>query len=162
MLSKINPVSRSSNIVIQKLAGELLIYDLLDSKAHCLNETSAMIWNLCDGNNSSFEISRKLSEKEKETVSEDFVILAFDQLKKANLFENAQDIPTAFDGMSRRDVIKRVGFASMIALPIVSSLIAPTAVSAQSICGCINPGNCITQTSCPNPFNCNSSMQCAP
>ncbi|MGI8468065.1 MAG: hypothetical protein ACR2N3_06390 [Pyrinomonadaceae bacterium] len=46
------------------------------------------------------------------------VWLALDQLKKKNLIENEIATPSAFEGMNRRDVIKKVGFASMIALPV--------------------------------------------
>ncbi len=47
--------------------------------------------------------------------------------------------------MSRRDVIKKVGLSSMIALPIVASLAAPKAAHAQScivgsMCSCMVVG----------------------
>lgn len=46
------PEARHSNIVVRELEDELLIYDLLIHKAYCLNQTSAMVYRLCDGKSS--------------------------------------------------------------------------------------------------------------
>lgn len=65
-----NPLFRQDNIVIQELENELLIYDLNRNKVFCLNETSAMVWQLCNGHNSILEISRLMSEKLKTNIPE--------------------------------------------------------------------------------------------
>jgi hypothetical protein len=126
MKPKKNPKARQNDIVIQTLKDELLIYDLTIHKAYCWNETSALGWNLCDGNNSVSDISRSLSRKLKSTISEDLVWLALNELKKDDLLAKSQEINDKFDGLSRREVIRRVGLASMIALPVIASLVAPT------------------------------------
>ena len=185
------PVSRRADIVVQDLEDEVLIYDLKTNKAFCLNQTSAIVYQLCDGNNSVVEISDLMSKKLKTLVSEDIVWLALDQLKKDNLLENGDEFTNYFSGLTRREMVKRVGFASMVALPIVASMIAPTSVSAQSCasgmatcnpsftccpgslcisgmggptcgCQCVNPADCLTQTLCPSTVNCNMSGVCAP
>lgn len=142
---KNNPLSRSQNLVIQELNKEVLIYDLKINKAFCLNETSALVWNACDGNRSVAQISSSLGKQTSQPFSEDLVWLALDQFKKDNLLENAEQIISDFNGLSRREVIKKVGFASLTALPVISSLIAPTAAAAQSLSGAC-AGN---QTSIP-------------
>jgi hypothetical protein len=43
--------SRESNLVVQDLNNEVMIYDLTENKALCLNETASIIWRLCDGKN---------------------------------------------------------------------------------------------------------------
>ncbi len=53
------PLGRRDNLVVQEIDGEIMIYDLTDNKVFCLNETSALIWQLCDGNKSALEISRQ-------------------------------------------------------------------------------------------------------
>lgn len=136
MGSNDKPKARQNNIVIHLLKDELLIYDLTMHKAYCLNETSALVWNLCDGDNSVSDISKMLSKKLKSTVTEDFVWLALNDLKKENLLAGGQEIANKLDRLSRREVIRRVGFASMLALPVISSLIAPAAAVAQS-CGTV-------------------------
>jgi hypothetical protein len=103
-----NPTSRQSDIVVQELKGEILIYDLKINKAFCLNETSALVYELCDGNNSISDISKQLTKKLKQPVSEDLIWLAIDQLKQDNLLENSPEIETKFEGLSRREVIRKV------------------------------------------------------
>ena len=111
MLSQSYPLSRKENIVEQDLSNEVLIYDLKVNKALCLNESSALVWQLCDGQKSTAEISRIMSEKLKYPVTEDFVWLALDQLKRENLLANGESIESNFAGHSRREVIKKIGLA---------------------------------------------------
>jgi hypothetical protein len=159
------PVSRQADIVVQKLDNEVLIYDLASNKAFCLNETAGVIWQLCDGTKTVAEISEAVGNKYNSTVSDEFVWLALEQFRKDKLMTNdfEGDFEKVFKGQTRRELIRQVALASMVALPIVSSIVAPTAVNAQSgICGCVTPGDCLTQTTCSSQVNCNGSMQCAP
>ncbi|MBX7173885.1 MAG: PqqD family protein [Pyrinomonadaceae bacterium] len=184
------PINRQSNIVIQELENEILIYDLNRNEAFCLNETAGIIWQLCDGTKTVAEISQAVGKKFNANVSEGFVWLALEQLKKDKLIESQVAPPTEFAGMNRREIVRKIGFASMVALPVVASLIAPISVNAQSCiaflamcnpvmdtccpgsicdgmsstcnCMCVNPGDCIVQTSCPSTVNCNMSGVCAP
>ncbi|HVE55177.1 MAG TPA: hypothetical protein VNB22_00005, partial [Pyrinomonadaceae bacterium] len=66
------------------------------------------------------------------------------QLSKENLVEKQTVSNDKFKGLSRREVIKKVGLGTMIALPIVTSLVAPLAVHANS--ACIAGGACTCQT----------------
>ena len=127
-----NPKSRQSNLVVQDLENEILIYDLKINKAYCLNETSAMVWQFCDGKNSVSEISRLMTSKLKTQVSAELVWLALDGLQRENLLGNDAEFTAQFAGFSRRQAIKKVGLASMIALPFISSAFAPMATSAQT------------------------------
>lgn len=95
-------------------------------------QTSALVWEMCDGNRSVNEISKGLSKKLNKPANEDLVWLALDQLKKEKLIESEVNTPAAFEGMNRRDVIKKVGLATMIALPLVTGLVAPKAIHAAS------------------------------
>lgn len=151
------PVSRKTDIVIQKLENEVLVYDLKKDKAFCLNQTSAIVYELSDGNTTAAEISDLMSKKLKKLVSEDFVWLAINELAKCNLLENEVKLTDHFAGLSRREIVRRVGFASMIALPIIASVSAPQPAMAQSCAAngqsCTFAGN--TQSNC-----CNSSQRC--
>ncbi|MGI8468987.1 MAG: PqqD family protein [Pyrinomonadaceae bacterium] len=151
-------MSRKSDIVVQVLGNEILIYDLTENKAFSLNETSMMIWQLCDGNKTISDIARNLSGKFDSPITEDFVWLALEQFKKDNLLENASEVSTDFGGLSRREVIRKVGFASLVALPVVASLVAPTAIHAQSAAaGCFGNNN-LNQSA--NGCTCNSASDC--
>lgn len=154
------PLSRQHEIVIQDLNDETLIYDLQTNQAFCLNETASLIWQLCDGKKSIAELSRIMSEKLGKPVCEDLVRLAIDQLKDRNLFENASELKADFSGLSRRALIRKIGLSSMIALPLVSAVIAPTATQAASSCGqyftlCSAPSDC-----CPNVPSCSAGICC--
>jgi hypothetical protein len=159
MKAEIFPITRRTGVVTQEAQNELLIYDLETNQAFCLNQTSALVYEMCDGTKSVTEIGRSLRSKLKSEVSEEVVWLALDQLKKEKLIENSDEVPHHFTGMNRREVIKKVGLGSMVALPIVASLIAPKAIHAQSdvcvpgtTCNCIcdqaqggnAPGGCNT------------------
>jgi hypothetical protein len=150
-----NPVSRKDDIIVQELKGEVLIYDLKINKAYCLNETSAIVWQLCDGNNSVADITKKFSKELNSPVTEDFVWLALDQLKQENLLSNSEEIVPEFNGMSRREVIRKVGLGTMVAIPIVAGLVAPTAAQAQTGGACTTPAN-----GCGSDGDCNALPMC--
>ena len=40
---------REGHLVIDELPDEVLVYDLDRHKAHCLNQTAALVWQHCDG-----------------------------------------------------------------------------------------------------------------
>lgn len=129
------PLAKTADIVVQTLGKEVLIYDLNTHKAFNLNETSAIVYQACDGISTIDELRVKTN------FSDDIIFLALDELKKENLIEEDKSFISPFNGMSRREVIRKVGLASMIALPVISSLIAPIAAMAQSAGNCVNPGD---------------------
>lgn len=144
------PTSRKNSIIVQDTNEEILIYDLLTNKAYILNETSVFVWQMCDGTKDVSAISKALAKKTKQPEYEDIVWLALYQLNKANLLEKSEISLHKFEGANRREVIKKIGFASMIALPIVSSLITPTATHAASCSGSrnITPNGTTTVSIC--------------
>ena len=151
MKNNAKPVSRNEDIVVQELNGEVLIYDLRENRAFCLNETAGLVWQKCNGQNTVSEITGLLSKQLDSLATHDLVWLALDQLKKENLIENNDEIVGDFNGMSRREVVRKLGLGSMIALPIVASLVLPSSAMAQaSVCGraCSNNGQCASP--CPN------------
>jgi Coenzyme PQQ synthesis protein D (PqqD) len=154
------PVARKEGLVIQEASDEVLVYDLTSNKAHCLNQTAAFVWKSCDGNNSINEITKLFENEMGSAVHEDLIWLAIDQLNDKNLLE--KELTSNFAGRSRREVIKKIGLASVIALPLVASLTAPTSVMASTSCACVVPGDCITQSTCPSTVNCNGTGRCAP
>lgn len=161
MNSSQNPIARKEGLVVQEMPEEVLVYDLNTNKAHCLNQTAALVWKWCDGENTVKEITRLLEDQTGNEVNEDLIWLAIDQLSDKSLLEN--EVVPRFGGQSRREVIKKIGLAAVVALPLVASLTAPTSVLAAVSCVCMSPGECVTQTTCPNTANCNLvASQCIP
>lgn len=148
------PKAKTSEILVQELENELLVYDLETNKAFCLNETSAIVFQLCDGTRTVADIGDLMSQKLKILASEDFVWLALNELRKDGLLENSNDLDNYFAGMSRREMVRKVGLASMIALPLISSVVAPLAIQAQS--GCEAPGTLSPTVCASSPVGCNS------
>ena len=141
------PKTRNENIVVQEMDNEILIYDLKTDKAFCLNETSALIYQLCDGKRNIPEINRQLNKHLNESVSEELIWLALDNFKKENLLEENEKFEIDFNGLNRRQIIKKIGLASLIALPMVSSVVAPSAANAASGLGllfapCVSSPDC--------------------
>jgi len=132
MSAKNKPVGRKTDIVVQELDGEVLIYDLKTNKALCLNPTSAAIWNACDGTRDVDQLRQVASESLKAPVDDAMIWLAIDQLQKENLVSDAPDTQEFFGKTSRREVIKRIGLGTAIALPIIASIVAPGALRAAS------------------------------
>lgn len=155
-----NPIARQNGLVVQEMPDEVLVYDLDTNKAHCLNQSAAFVWRSCDGNKSVGDIVREFEANGTGKVTEDFVWLAIDQLNENGLLANS--VAPRFAGQSRRQVLKTIGLASMVAVPIIASLVAPQNALGAVSCSCINPADCATMSSCASTVNCNGSGVCAP
>jgi len=142
-----NPIARTDELVVQKSGNEHLIYDLRTNKAICLNQTSALVWEHCDGKHSVSDISKELEKKLGSEVSEDLVLIAINQLEDEGLLLGGNELAERFRGPTRREVIRKVGLTSMVALPVISAIVAPNAAHAQS---CVGPGTLPTGTPVPN------------
>lgn len=164
MVNSQNPTARKEGLVIQEMPEEVLVYDLQTNKAHCLNQTAALVWKNCNGENSVADIVKNLENQMGSKAQEDLIWLAIDQLNEKNLLE--KDLPSKFAGQNRREVLKKIGLASVIALPIVASLTAPTAAMAVVCSGTVtNCANCNSGTPCLNgttPGTCDGGGNCVP
>ncbi len=150
-------LARHQDLVVQELPDEVMVYDLKRHKAHCLNKTAALVWNHCDGQTSVTELTAVLRREAGSAVDEDVVWYALEKLNKAELLEGTLNLPVK-DGMSRRRMMRRLG--TMIVIPAVISLVAPTALAQASVvtlgkkiaCGqCnnqANPAGCTADTCC--------------
>ena len=149
-----NPVARKTGLVIQEVPEEVLVYDTETNKAHCLNKTAAMVWRSCDGTRSVSDIAAHVGSLAGESVSDDFVWLAIDQLNSSDLLE--RQVEADFNGISRRDVIKRIGLTSVVALPVIASLVAPKTALAANSCLCGSTADCSGTTQLPENAGCPS------
>jgi hypothetical protein len=140
------PKARREGLVVQELSGEVLVYDRDSNKAHCLNSTAALVWQYCDGETSVSQIARAIEGKINAPVDEDIVWLGVEQLNKSKLLRERAAVPGHKSRLSRRDVMKRIGLAAAVSLPVVTSIMAPTAAQAA---------NCL-----PSGSGCTSSAQC--
>jgi hypothetical protein len=143
------PVARKNGIVIRKLKDEVLIYDTDQHQAHCLNPAAVFIWDHCDGERTVGELCDLVQQNNPELSAieaEGIVWLALDQLKKSELLELPIGQTEISLGVTRRQIMKAAGIAALIALPIVSTIVVPTAAQAST---CVASGQ-----------GCNVSPQC--
>jgi hypothetical protein len=138
--NQIAPKARREGILVQELSEEILVYDLENHKAHCLNKTAAIVWEHCNGKNSIRDIALALAIDLNTQADETMVWYALDQLGKSRLLEKRISQPERKPRMSRRELVKRAGIAAMIAVPVVTSILAPKALASAGSCGSICSG----------------------
>ncbi len=115
----------------RELLDELLVYDGRTHRGHCLNRTAAAVWRLCDGETTIPGMIRTLQSQVDPGMDEQIVRLALARLKKAGLLADgiaSEDTHT----ISRRDLMRKIGKITAIALPVVTSMLIPTAARAAS------------------------------
>lgn len=124
------PEKRREGLVVKELPEEILVYDLERHKAHCLNPAAAVVFKHSNGERSVAELARLLRREIGPSADESWVHLALDHLDKAHLLEKGREAR----GLSRREVLKRAGLGLAAALPLVTSIVAPTPVEAAATC----------------------------
>jgi hypothetical protein len=149
------PVARKQGLVIQGLPDEVLVYDLDRDRAHCLNATAAFVWQRCDGKNTTAQIARTLGPQFDCAVDEKIVWLALDQLGKNHLLDGQPAPPPALVGMNRRTMVRALGLAAIIAVPVVTSIAAPDSITVAS-CKAVGVG-CSGSSECCSD-NCQSGL----
>ena len=150
---ELTPRARKDGLVVRELSGELLVYDRDRNKAHCLNETAALIWKLCDGQTTVSRMGNLLRDQLTAPVDEQVIWYALDQFAKDHLLEERVKRPPDMGRVSRRELIQRIGLAASI--PLVVSVLAPTVFAAASCtqaCPSGLPTDC-TVPGCPNCVN---------
>lgn len=174
--------ARNDELVVQELADEVLVYDLKNNKAHCLNKTAAFIWNHCDGLKTADDIARMMEQEWHTPVTDDAVWFALNKLSKAELLREPITVPEAKAGISRRSAVRRLGFGALLAVPVVMSIVTPTPAAAASVPAacqacikknanllqcpneCLNvPGQCFDNAGCGQggPLACQTCGECA-
>jgi len=164
MSKLILPHARSQDLVITDLDDEILVYDKARDKAHCLNQTAALVWKYSNGNRTVAEIAEAMEKKLGSHVDEQIVWFALQQLEKDHLLRGDVTIPSKFNGITRREFIKSVGMtAAAITIPNMLSLTAPQSALAASCTPCgqcaTTPGTC--SDCCGGTGNCNFDSNCA-
>jgi hypothetical protein len=158
-----HPKMREHGLVIDELPDEVLVYDRERDEAHCLNRTAALVWQHCDGATAPPEIFRRLqleldadgNKDSSKDLREEMVWLALAQLERNHLLEHSVSVPSQFARLSRRQMVRGLGLAAALAVPVISSIVAPRAVEAATLqppgACCNNPNQCISNGCSQNP-----------
>jgi hypothetical protein len=141
------PRARQQGLIIEALPGEVLVYDSERDRAHCLNQTAALVWKYCDGKTTVSHMARNL-ERDLNTpnVDERMVSYALEQLSRDHLLVESFVPAAILSGLTRRQMVRALGLAAVIAVPVVTSIVVPTARAAAS---CTAPaGVCTASINC--------------
>jgi hypothetical protein len=140
------PLARKDDLIVKQMPDEVLVYDLARDKAHCLNRTAALVWNYCDGRTSVPKMTGRLGRELQTPVDERVVWLALSQLSKNHLLEKRIVPPPVMAGLNRRQMIRALGVAAVVSVPVITTIVAPTPAQAAT---CLDTG-----------MSCTSAAQC--
>ena len=130
----------------RELDDEVVIYDPQRHEGHCLNSTAAAVWKLCNGNNSPSQIAGIVSRQLSARVDGPIVQLALEGLADAHLLVEPKAMVVS---PSRRVAIRRIGIAAAVALPLITSIVAPTPAHAVTCFPdghpCSSPAQCCSR-----------------
>ena len=129
------PLARRAGLLIRKLPGELIVYDRVEHRAHCLNRTAATVFRHADGTRTVADLARLVDPGAGAgPVAEEVVTVALTRLAEAGLLESQAGAAIPEPGLTRRDLARRAGLAAAILLPAVASMVAPTPAEAAASC----------------------------
>jgi hypothetical protein len=155
------PQARQNRLVRKQIAGEMLVYDLDRDRAHCLNAPAALVWSRCDGSTTVADMTKLLASELKTPLTDEVVWFALDQLRTSNLLSESRASSPQVRGMSRRVLMQRLGIAAVVSIPLVTSIVAPTAAAAATClpvsAPCVANSDCCSNNCADNgrgTFNC--------
>jgi Coenzyme PQQ synthesis protein D (PqqD) len=117
---------KRDHLVVEELGTELMIYDQKRNQAFCLNQKAAFVWQHCDGQSTAASIAARMEQSLGEPVDEKVVEFALQSLAQDGLLEPSSVLPFVQSGMTRRDVIQKIGVRAAVALPLVTALLVAT------------------------------------
>ncbi len=110
-------------LVVEELGSELMIYDQRRNQAFCLNEKAALVWQHCDGKTTTAEIAAQMTKSLNEPIDVAVVEFALQSLSKDGLLEASTALPFVTEGLTRRDLMQKIGVRAAAALPVVTALL---------------------------------------
>src|SRR5439155_19478500 len=93
------PHARITGLVVKGMGDETMVYDTDANKAHCLNQTAALVWKSCDGTRPTSDIAQVIAAELGAPVDQNVVWYALGQLNKYNLLSEQATIPGVFGTM---------------------------------------------------------------
>src|SRR3954471_24465169 len=160
--AKAVPAARSDGLLTESIGDETVIYDTDSKQAHCLRPLAAIVFSGCDGRATVADIANIARQRLGGAVSDKDVADAVAQLESLGLLKSALVVraggglvATNGRGVSRREMLRRVGFAgaaAAVGTPLVTSIVAPNAFAASGIAtgcaGCGTNSDCISKHCC--------------
>lgn len=124
---------RHNDLLSEQLEGQHVIYDAANQTVHGLNSTLSWVWSRCDGSRTVEDLIAAMQGETGLDDTRSLVTSGLKQLAEANLLE-----PESVDLNALRTescvVSRRAAVAAgvSIAVPVMSSVLAPTPAAAKS------------------------------
>lgn len=159
MSQKNLPLPRHSDLIVEPVGDELIVYDNRADKAYLLNPPAKAVWQACNGKRTIPEIAAHVSREA--PAHEQAVWYALGQFNE--LLEEPVELPRWMVGVTRRGFLKMSGaVAAGVAIPLVVKMAAPSPVQAASLvcCQCVE-GNSFFANACSDcSTRCDSTFDC--
>lgn len=143
------PRARQSDLVVQNVGSELLVYDSRCARAILLSELCLQVWKLCDGLTEVPDICSRLPDE----VDESSVWVVIGQLEDHGLLEAEAPVEAVVDDVSRREALKQLMAGAALAVPSILSVAVPLPAAAASCIALNNVcvfSNFAQSNCCPN------------
>lgn len=125
-----------TDLLVETLPGETLVYDLERHRAHCLNPQAAFLLQEANGSRTLEELAGLLSRHFSADASLEAVRIGLLRLKRARLLEWEEDPPAPGRKNpahgSRRDAIRKMATLG-VALPAVMTVVSPLTAQATGL-----------------------------
>jgi hypothetical protein len=149
-MGSVGPRARTNRLVTRELGDELVVYDLERHKAYCLNRVAMQVFRHCDGETTIPAMARRIGNALGMPVDEQAIRLGLVRLEKAHLLDGP--VGETLHG-SRREMLRTLGRAAVVVVPLVTALTVPTSAQAASPCVGKN-GHCIHTSQCCPGLHC--------
>lgn len=123
---------RVASTYSETLDDEMCVYEWTRREVHALNPTASRVWRMCDGRTTASEMAAALRAELGVPHADELVWLALTEFKEKQLIEGDLARPADRHTLSRRALITKLGLTAAM-LPVVTSIVAPTALQAQSL-----------------------------
>jgi hypothetical protein len=127
------PRVRQSDLFSEEIHGERVIYDDSNKKVHRLNPTMSWVWSHCDGSRTVDDLIAAMQGETGRDDARGLITSGLKQLGDANLLQPESVDLNAL--MAARSTVGRraaVAAGLSIAVPMMTSIIAPTPAAAKS------------------------------
>lgn len=154
--SGVIPAARTEGLLVERVGDEIVVYDTETKQAHCLKPLAGLVFESADGSCDAAAIAAVATSRLCGPVNIEQVLEAVDQLEQVGLLASPLVVLSSGNGVSRRDVVKRIGKVGALAasVPLVLSVVAPSAAFASGIptgcTGCTGNGDCLSGHCCQN------------
>jgi hypothetical protein len=123
---------RVEGVQIERAADEILVLKEGNLEAHALNQSAAVVYELCDGNISKSEMAAEIHRRTGLPADEEIVDLALSELVETGL---VLDDLESRSPVTRRALIRRLALSSTLAmmLPVVETVVVPAEAEQRNI-----------------------------